>query len=633
MTRVLLIPWLHPGNVGLYWLLSAVYRIEAHVVHPTCFRFLHGRLAWLNFNDSVSQDDIPSFRSDVVRGWERLAPAVEGRRWRVSVGGCALDYSGKAKQELAKEYEVLRLLGEVQRRQRHGRRAWVVESASMRYLRSLPGAESIPFPRAIGWLSALHVISDLLFLHGVNLVQAIRTGLLLAEGMLRQGTNRCPTLQPGASCIFQAVKPNEMSLSQDERNAVWVVDGERVNARDVIFIMPPGVKPEVQQAFRQSSYQVFSLRELVISMPAGCLGRSLVALLGLLCAYPLHAISGAAGVKRVSYALTLFAWKPIVEHLRPRSYVISLGDMSVEDPAIVYLNAAGVQTVMYCYASNSYLFTPQRGRCDFRAVFFSHLLVSTVVVWHTDYKQFLESHPQEGVEIRVVGPLMAGDERVCAREACELRQAYQIVPRDGTQNLRVIVAFDVAAVLTGHFPNSGLYSHPYPEDYAEAFLRDMARLLNERQDILLVYKPQRDVAKAKYRPSEERAERLRALREHPRAVVVKDTINPWVPVAVADLCIAMPFTSPALAALHYGKPAIYHDPLNRCRCHRYLPLEGSAITHSYEALRAKVDELLACRVPYRPQEVQPYVGSHPGTNSTERFQTMIVSVNGERENR
>lgn len=630
MKRVLLIPWLHPVNVGFYWLLSGVCRIEAYLVHPACFRFLHRQLTWLDFNEYLSHDEVPYFRSKVVGCWEHLAPGVETRRWRLTIGGCNLDYSGKAKQELAKDYEVLLLLGEAQRRQRDGRRAWVIESASMRYLRGLPGAENVPFPRAVTWLSTIHRMSDFLFLHGQNLTRAIRTGLMLVDGMVQQWTNRRPILQPGARCIYHAMNPNEMSLSRDERSAVWVADGERVTSRDVLFVMPLRVDPTVQQAFRQSPYQVFSVRELVSRMPADGLRRSLTSLIGFMCAYPFHVTGGVPGVNRVAYALNLFTWKPIMEHLKPRAYVISLGNLNVEDPAIVYFNAVGVRTIMYCFAANSYLFASKGGGCDFRAVLFSHLLVSTIVVWHQDYRQFLESHPQEGVDIRVIGPLMAGDERVVARDVGELREAYGITPRDRAQELRVVTAFDVAAILKRHMPNSGIYAHPYPEDYIAAFLRDMVRLLNERQDILLVYKPQRDMTKAKYRPSEEYVGLVQALREHPRAVVVKDTINPWVPIAVAELSIAMPFTSPALAALHYGQPAIYHDPLNRCRYHRYEPLEGNTITHSYEALYAKVEERLARRAA-RPagggpwlQEALPYIGSHPGTNSTERFQAMLV---------
>ncbi|HBH97049.1 MAG TPA: hypothetical protein DDX89_04570, partial [Candidatus Omnitrophica bacterium] len=613
---------------------SLVCRVEARLVHPACRRFLTGRLAVLPIGDYLGIDEAHRFRSKALRLWEQLLPSVPRGGWRLTIDRRDLDCAAKARQELAEEFESLLLLGEAIRRQPRGRKAFVIDSARMRYLRSLEGAEAIPFPRIVPALSYLNSLCDMLFLHGLNLARAIRLGLTLIQGIVRQWVMRRPPLQSGASCIYQAMNLNELSLSREDRNAVWIVDGERVKPQDILFVMPDGMEPARRQAFRRSPYQMLSVRGLLSGMPVRLLIRTFAVLMKFLGAYPFRATGSVPKALSASYALSLLTWKPIVDHLKPYSYVVNFGDLGREDPAILYMNAVGVHTAMYCFAANSYLFATQRCGCDFRAVVFSHILVSTVAVWHENFQQFLAAHPQEGTAVRVVGPLMAGDESVLARETGELRQAYGIQARNGAQGLWVITAFDVAAVAKGWLPSNGSTYHlnPYTEEYAAAFLRDMVRLLNERQDLLLVYKPQRDLAKAKFAPSQECAALVQTLREHPRAEVVKDTINPWLPIAVADLSIAMPFTSPALAALHYGRPSIYHDPLNRCQYHRYGSLEGHMMTHGYEALRAKVDELLAGGPARRTggirlhPAVRQFVGSDPGTNSTEAFQAMLKTT-------
>lgn len=633
MRHVLLVPSLHPGNIVLWRILSLFCRIEARIVHPTCIRFLNERLGMLDVGEYLDADEFHCFRSGVLKLWERLFPGVPAEDWHVTVGDRELDCSGKAKQELADEFEGFLLLTEIQHRQKDKRKAFVIDSARVRYLRSLRGASLASVPRCMAGLCHLNSTCDIFFLHSANLTRSIRLGLTFIQGILQQWMRRRGAISKGVSCIYHAMIPSEMSLSRDDRSGFWIVDGERIRPKDVIFVMPIGADPKIESALRKSKYRVLSVEELVSGMPARILMRTFGMLLGFVCTYPLRAMGNLSRVSRASYMLSILTWKPIADHLKPKSYVISFGDQCTEDAAIVYLNAVGVRTVMYCHAANSYLIAARRCGCDFRSIYFTHILVSMMAVWHENFKQYVEAHPQEGVDVRVIGPLMSGDESVFTREVGELRKAYCIKPQDGTQGLRVVSVFDVASFARGSLPlNRGHYhlNNLYTEKYIMAFLRDMVRLVSEREDILLLFKPQRDMTKTKFLPSEDYASVVRMLQHHRRVVVVKDTINPWVPIAVAELSIAVPFTSPALAAMHYGRPAIYHDALNRCIYHRYESLEKDVITHSYEALRSKVDELLAAsevgggKGITIPQEILPYIGRKPGTNSTEVFQDIIV---------
>jgi polysaccharide biosynthesis PFTS motif protein len=45
-----------------------------------------------------------------------------------------------------------------------------------------------------------------------------------------------------------------------------------------------------------------------------------------------------------------------------------------------------------------------------------------------------------------------------------------------------------------------------------------------------------------------------------RLFPLNPNIDPYLPIALADMCIGMPFTSPVVVALNAGKPAFWYDP-------------------------------------------------------------------------
>jgi hypothetical protein len=217
---------------------------------------------------------------------------------------------------------------------------------------------------------------------------------------------------------------------------------------------------------------------------------------------------------------------------------------------------------------------------------------------------------------------MPGDEGAMTASITQLRRDHRIGLNDGVPR-RVVSVFDVAEQSRELRRTFGLYPSPYTAAYATAFLEDVVRLLDEFDDIIVVYKPKRDVGSSGYFFTTTLDQQVRTIAEHPRGVVLRSDVNPWVPVAVADLSISIPFTSGALIASHYRRRGLFHDPLGRAHEHRYHQIE-QLITHSYRELTVAVRAALDGDAE-APAGIDRFIGSVPGDSSTAAFRQLIVN--------
>jgi polysaccharide biosynthesis PFTS motif protein len=286
---------------------------------------------------------------------------------------------------------------------------------------------------------------------------------------------------------------------------------------------------------------------------------------------------------------------------------------------------------MYSYSAAFHLPGDKRCACDFRASTFANVLASYLIVWHRDAQGFIQQHPQERAQVKAIGPLMAGDESVVELPPDILRARAGIIPSGRRHGLQYVSVFDVAPKVRDLKIFAGIYPSIYTEEYMYLFLRDMYRLLQDLGNIVLVFKPQRSLRDASLSYSNEFREVVHSINQSERGFVLDDAINSWVPIAVADLCIAVPFTVPPLSGMHYGIPGLFHDPTGFVHNHRYKAIPH-CITHSYDQLRSEVRSLLldSSRRNGRKEaiwsEAREFIGECPGTNSSDRFRKFLVEL-------
>ena len=350
--------------------------------------------------------------------------------------------------------------------------------------------------------------------------------------------------------LWDAVEQGDLAVDPDRRIFPWIVDGKYIAKDDVLFILPRGARRKSRPDLHSSSYQALTIMELYKLIPLrvllGCVRD--VALLIVKYALPLP--KGLVFIQKAGYLVGIARLKPIVQHFSPACYVTSMSEMADENPCVVYLNSIGIKTVMYSYSASFHLPGDEHCKCDFRALFFPDILASYLIVWHRDAKRFIEQHPQEKVEIKPIGPLMAGDESIFETPPHVLRAKSGITTPNQGDRCRYIAVFDVAPKSKDFRNYAAVYPNLYTEEYMYFFLRDMYRLLQDSDDIVLVFKPQRSFQNVLLSYSEEFRQVVQSIQDSERGFVLDDDINPWLPIAVADACIAVPFTVPPLAGMH-----------------------------------------------------------------------------------
>ncbi|MBI3608058.1 MAG: polysaccharide biosynthesis PFTS motif protein [Nitrospirae bacterium] len=629
-TKSILVPEIHPTNLLLFWILSFFANVRAYTIHEFCVRLGCSRIQPIDLGQHFSPDDLYLMRSKVVDAWEPLERHFPASRWSGGYRRHVLDFSGKAKQDLAKRFEIAFLLHLIAERSRTP--TYVVESRHSIYLSRLDGFPAHLRMRTLKSLSFANTMCDAVYSHCLNLIGWLNLAVNLLRGcMVRRGISAGGRV----AVMWDGVNPNELDLSSDKRSFTWVVDDEKLSRAKTLFILPRKVDADWQDKLNRlrgecgrSGFRAGTLLDLYRIVPVSLLLFHFARSLELVLRLGFYSIAKREALDQTAYLIRMMAYDPIVNHFRPTCYVTSGSALGNEHPVVVYLKALGVRTVIYCYGSNAHLFAEHSPQCDFRWVVFSGILSDFLLVWSRAFQVFVESHSQTQVRVEVVGPLMPGDERVClTNPAVMKRQVGKSRQRDA-EGLKWVVAFDEAPI-----PQSlrRLYPYQYTQEYSRLFLRDVVALIDEFSDILLLYKPQRSLSRAKFTYSAEFIGFVGQLVRHERAVVLDDDVNPWVPVAVADMAIAMPFTSPAIACLHYGKRALFHDPSGIAIHHRY---EGMSqyITHGYAELRKKIDHCLHSEYSTDSDkqrlwgEVGDFIGRVPGSNSSEPFRDFLVSL-------
>lgn len=628
----LLIHRVNSLNFLLFLFLSLFYKIEAYEIRPFLGRFRSKRLKLLEWDRYFLSDDIIYHRSEALKAWEKIITKFPSKPWQLKYDNLLIDFSKKAKQELGASFEHLFLFREIQRKARSSSKIYIVNSREFLYINKIAGAETFIYDTA-RIISKINVFSDALYQYSSLIARIASLCYLTIKSLFKKYTYE-KKLQPPVKYLWDAVNPNEIRhFSIGMRYFPWIVDGDCINHRDVVFLVPRS-EDKIMREIKASPYQAFTISELYQMLPGKILRTHLVKSFRLFPYLLWLSIFKVENLIKSLYVSQLFLYEPLVKYLKPACYITSMSSTGNENAALEYFNVLRIKTVMYCYSANAHLFTCEGNHTDFRTIQNSNIMSSCMVVWHEQFKKYIESHPQQNLEVKVIGPLMAGQEGVF-QDTDSLRQIYISKNKCHMKdNIRYLTVFDESSA-TKQWKIKNLtcdvYPNPYDDEYCTAFMKDMYRLLMDLENIALLFKPQRNLFNKKFSYSPELIEILENIKINDRGIILDDDINPWIPIALADLCIGIPFTSPVMAAWHHGKAAIFHDPTGITKHHRYQAV-ADYISHSYEQLRSKVNEILFKAVgntrnydPWLPARTG-FTGRYPGQNSSDEFRKYLNSL-------
>jgi len=591
----------------------------------------------------MSWSEVPSFRSRVLEQWESTSKKIPRGDWNIKYRGLSLDFTTKANQSLAHDFERLLLFQRIAKQMMATSTVRIIECPQFRYFRKIdPSADFSSYPR-LPIVSHANILFDFIFNYVFTLAQTLRLTKDLLFACLSKERIQSFSNQD-IPLIWDAVDRYELTLDPKLRTFTWIVDGKEVSHDDVIFILPRNASRKSRPDIYQSDYRAYTTSEIYRQVPSRFLIRGAMDLT----LYNVRSLFSRPNTFRSNelrvYFSAIVRMDPVIQCVKPACYITNVSRIAYEDPLIIYLNEIGVRTVLYSYSGNSHLFSDIKPDGDFRNITFANILASKLVVWNENYKDYALRHPQANTDIQVIGPLMDGDENVCRTKSVSLRSKIGIEETESRRHLRYISIFDIPAFSKSTSLDNSLFPYAYTEDYVLAFLKDIMKLWEECQDVSLVFKPKRDIASGQYSHNNEYLDIVETLRNSERAIIVSDTINPWLPVAISDLCIGMPFTSPSWAAMHYGIPGLFHDPAGIAAHHEYERIEQFT-SHNYEQLNSKVRSILYSASTGDSDEravwaqASNLIGVEPGTNSSDRFRRFLMGnardeINGaERETR
>ena len=105
----LLVSEIHPFNLLMFWFLSLFLIVESPRVSKLCPRIFSRRIAILDISRHLSWSEVQSFRSRVLEQWESTSKKIPRGDWNITYRGLRLDFTAKANQSLAHDFERLLL--------------------------------------------------------------------------------------------------------------------------------------------------------------------------------------------------------------------------------------------------------------------------------------------------------------------------------------------------------------------------------------------------------------------------------------------------------------------------------------------------------------------------------------------
>ncbi|MBV9463891.1 MAG: hypothetical protein JO317_06645 [Verrucomicrobiae bacterium] len=426
---------------------------------------------------------------------------------------------------------------------------------------------------------------------------------------------------PDVDVIWFGATPNEYGKFGRERSFYWAAKvGDRVRP---LYVLARAPSAAFKKVLREDGVQWVSridvLRWVKKSRLPGLAWRLFRAALPIF--IPLEG-SLRLRARLVALHLESLVWTEVGRSLPARAAMGSTTSWTWISSPFIALQAIGYKTALWAYSANCVPFGHSiEGRPCFNGKLRSVSEAQRVYVWSEHVAEWtrdnLYGHPRN--EIVPVGPVMCGDASKALR------------PRASDDRLRLAV-FDVTSA--GGQKRARIGATHLSWEYYEAFWRDMRRLVADVPELVLVLKPKRGAND----PSRTFPDSFHdlyadaALQLQGRLILIDSNADPYEAVAACDVALSMPFTSPALAAWHFGRVGLFYDPIRLLAYHRFDEF-GRFFPRSYDKLLGIVREILTehrrGRCPEFPGNLERYTGPAGGNPQTRLLNDLRAWSRGE----
>jgi len=198
---------------------------------------------------------------------------------------------------------------------------------------------------------------------------------------------------------------------------------------------------------------------------------------------------------------------------------------------------------------------------------------------------------------------MCGDFRWLEFSPKDTRHQFKIDLPDGA---RLVAVFDVPALTQDTLLRIGRGPTTVSEEMVTAFYEDIISIITNNKNLHLLIKPKRSLRDNRRVYASNLLELINdpgsVLAREQRLHIVDPDSDTYKIVALADICIGVPFTSPVFAAQYSGRLGIFHDPLDEIH---YLGQESlfDCLTRNRHDLAMKIESSSSAELASNPNYI------------------------------
>lgn len=572
---------IHPINflfAFYYSFRGTVFAYEIHMPEIFCRRFRR-----LDPEDYVNWDGWSAIKEKAAYIWKDIIQAVREKKWKISILGYETDFTNIATEVLGREYEKIFILMELIEKAKKGT-YYLLEPGLFRFFSSIFPNDYIARKNEFIKKSNINVKLDYINEFALNLLYFAQF-LKRILRLILLAFKKTHTLH--FEYFWCGINPKEQNGRTDKLDFAWAVEQKIFLPDKVLYFLPAGLNRESYRHYKIRKVNFREHKKYFDDLNGITAIKALLSFIRSLNTSSTGISSPYCGQLIFRFACQSYLWCALAKYHKTKTYITSQSSVWPERPEVAVYNAMGIRTITWSYSSNYMLYRTDRLIGTDAQIALSALESKEFFVWNKLSADWVNSRllNEKKPEIKVIGPLMNGNPKICMKSPEEARRLLGIKQIYGAVYISV---YDMPTLSKETRLKYCMGPSPYPEEMVTAFYKDVIKLSEIYNQIILILKPKHffDERKITYPKT------VMDYYKSRKILFMEHNINPYAPIASSDICIAMPFTSPVLAGVHFRRLGLYHDPLNVVKSHMYHKMD-MMISHNYYDLETKIGFLLS----------------------------------------
>ena len=402
-------------------------------------------------------------------------------------------------------------------------------------------ATSDPLGKKLNWL--------------ISLINKIKLSITLFVIPFWLVTKVHPILRSKKAKVFDLairVYNNGFRLEKNEIKVDWPIDNINFNNKNTIFVAEDKLDKFFKKSFNHYGYTLIDLsyHGFVMKNSIGVILNELRRLFSFMFKVFFYCHKTNYCLKNVIIlpVLNYFRWKTFVHNWQPKSYLCYHNYHTEHIFRNIILESVGCKTIMYKHTTNDeYLYDEN----NYGKAILAFMKYNKEFHWGIGSVKMAKRNKGQSDNYITVGPIW-NSLIPNVQQSCHI----SLIDNDCTNNSVIIGAFPTSFIngITGMV--NGSYAHYH-------FLKYLYELLkNEKYDFIVYFKGKYPFYEYISSGQSELVNVCHKLKNSGKFSIIDHQIPAGNVIVKADICISMPFSTPGIEALLFGKRSLYYDVNN-----------------------------------------------------------------------